>query len=171
MGNMSGASGSHDAQITFNSVECALLDISSSGRTPTNIAKPILSALLQHSAPCSGPLVLAGCIALVGNATPTAAVAGRTERVTSLAEIGKLPDTKAPEGKEGGSVHYYEYGYYSYYTDDEEGAPGSAPAARKTSTKAPMPAGVTDVRTATKPSLTNMLSDRAVKVTMTEGSV
>ena len=66
---MSGASGSHDAQITFNSVECALLDISSSGRTPTNIAKPILSALLQHSAPCSGPLVLAGCIALVGNAT------------------------------------------------------------------------------------------------------
>ena len=69
LGNMSGASGSHDAQITFNSVECALLDISSSGRTPTNIAKPILSALLQHSAPCSGPLVLAGCIALVGNAT------------------------------------------------------------------------------------------------------
>ena len=93
------------------------------------------------------------------------------ERVTSLAK-SEAPDTKAPEGKEGGSVHYYEYGYYSYYTDDEEGAPGSAPAARKTSTaKAPMPAGVTDVRTATKPSLTNMLSDRAVKVTMTEGSV
>ena len=111
--------------------------------------------------------------AAVPTLAPTAAVAGRTERVTSLAEIGKLPDTKAPEGKEGGSVHYYEYGYYSYYTDDEEGAaPGSAPAARKTSTaKAPMPAGVTDVRTATKPSLTNMLSDRAVKVTMTEGSV